>query len=84
METDYERRLVPASLESLTGLERNKVYRMLHLLVSPSPEGYEVNGYFCTGVPCGSSWFQNTKLPELRFRALLTQDGTQQLELVRA
>ncbi len=55
METDNERRLVPAGLESLTVLERNKVYRMLNLLVSPSPEGYEVNGYFCIGVLCGSS-----------------------------
>ena len=55
METDYERGLMPAGLESLTGLERNKVYRMLNLLVSPSLEGYEVNGCFCTGVLCGSS-----------------------------
>ncbi len=47
--------LVPASLEALSGLERNKVYRMLNLLVSPSPEGYEVSGAFCTGEPCGSS-----------------------------
>jgi hypothetical protein len=47
--------LVPASLETLSGLERNKVYRMLNLLVSPSPEGYEVSGSFCIMEPCGSS-----------------------------
>ena len=47
--------LVPASLETLSGLERNKVYRMVNLLISPVPEGYEVSGAFCTGVPCGSS-----------------------------
>jgi hypothetical protein len=46
--------LVPAGLEGLSGLECNKVYRMLNLLVSPSPEGYEVKGSFCTKVPCGS------------------------------
>ncbi len=45
--------LVPASLETLSGLERNKVYRMLNLLVTPIPEGYEVNGAFCTMEPCG-------------------------------
>jgi site-specific DNA recombinase len=45
--------LVPASLETLSGLERNKVYKMLNLLVSPSPEGYEVSGSFCTGELCG-------------------------------
>jgi hypothetical protein len=47
--------LVPTSLETLTGLERNRVYTMLNLLVSPSLEGYEVSGAFCTGEPCGSS-----------------------------
>ena len=45
--------LVPTSLETLSGLERNKVYRMLNLLVSPSQEGYEVSGSFCTGELCG-------------------------------
>jgi hypothetical protein len=45
--------LVPTTLETLSGLERNKVYGMLNLLVSPSQEGYEVSGSFCTGEPCG-------------------------------
>ncbi|MDQ3284826.1 MAG: hypothetical protein M3P92_03805, partial [Actinomycetota bacterium] len=45
--------LVPASLEALSGLERNKVYRMLKLLVTPAPEGYQVSGAFCTMEPCG-------------------------------
>jgi len=35
------------------GHVRNKVYKTLNLLVSPSQEGYEVSGAFCTGVPCG-------------------------------
>ena len=46
--------MVPASLESLSGLERNKIYRMLNLLVTPAPEGYEVSGAFCSMEPCGS------------------------------
>jgi hypothetical protein len=46
---------VPASLETLSGLERNKVYRMLNFMVSPAPEEYEISGSFCTIEPCGSS-----------------------------
>ena len=45
--------MVPAGLENLSGVERNKVYRMLTLLVTPAPEGYEVSGAFCTMEPCG-------------------------------
>jgi hypothetical protein len=45
--------LVPAGLEALFGLERNKIYGMLNLLASPTPEGYEVSGSFYTGEPCG-------------------------------
>jgi chemotaxis regulatin CheY-phosphate phosphatase CheZ len=45
--------MVPTGLESLSGVERNKVYRMLNLLVTPTPEGYEVSGAFCTMEPCG-------------------------------
>jgi site-specific DNA recombinase len=47
--------MVPAGLDNLSGLERNKVYRMLNLLVTPAPEGYEVSGAFCSMEPCGSS-----------------------------
>ena len=45
-------RMVPASLKTLSGQERNKVYRMLRLLVTPVPEGYEVTGALCTTGPC--------------------------------
>ncbi|MCA1716736.1 MAG: hypothetical protein LC781_07695, partial [Actinobacteria bacterium] len=44
--------MVPASLKTLSGLERNKVYRMLRLIVTPASEGYEVSGTFCTTGPC--------------------------------
>ena len=35
---------VPEQLDGLTGSERNKVYRMLRLEVTPTPEGYRVTG----------------------------------------
>ncbi len=36
--------LVPEELEDLTGEERNRVYRMLRLQVTPTPEGYDTSG----------------------------------------
>jgi hypothetical protein len=35
---------VPDGLDGLTGEERNKVYRMLRLEVTPTPEGYSITG----------------------------------------
>jgi DNA repair exonuclease SbcCD ATPase subunit len=35
---------VPDALDSLAGKERNKVYRMLRLEVTPTPEGYTITG----------------------------------------
>ena len=35
---------VPVGLDTLTGEERNKVYRMLRLEVTPTPEGYSITG----------------------------------------
>jgi hypothetical protein len=35
---------MPDALDGLTGEERNKVYRMLRLEVTPTPEGYSVTG----------------------------------------
>jgi|SRR5215218_8313619 len=35
---------VPEGLAGLTGEERNRVYRMLRLEVTPTPEGYSVTG----------------------------------------
>jgi len=35
---------VPDQLDGLTGAERNKVYRMLRLEVTPTPEGYSITG----------------------------------------
>jgi len=35
---------VPDGLDNLTGVERNKVYRMLRLEVTPTKEGYSITG----------------------------------------
>jgi hypothetical protein len=35
---------VPDGLDNLTGAERNKVYRMLRLEVTPTEEGYSITG----------------------------------------
>jgi hypothetical protein len=44
---EYVASSVPEALDDLTGQERNGLYRMLRLEVTPSPEGYEVRGAFC-------------------------------------
>ena len=38
--------MVPEGLDGLTGEERNRLYRMLRLEVTPTSEGYEVRGAF--------------------------------------
>ncbi len=39
---------VLGTLDDLDGEEKNRLYRMLHLEATPSEEGYEVRGAFCT------------------------------------
>ncbi len=39
---------VLGTLDDLDGEEKNRLYRMLHLEVTPSEEGYEVSGAICT------------------------------------
>ena len=57
--------LVPEALDGLTGQERNKLYRMLRLEITPSPEGYEVRGAFCP-----------LELPPSRTRTATTSSST--------
>jgi site-specific DNA recombinase len=40
--------MVPAALDSLTGEEKNRIYRMLRLEVTPTTEGYDITGALCT------------------------------------
>ena len=39
---------VPSALGDLDGEKKNRLYQMLRLEVTPSEEGYEVSGAFCT------------------------------------
>ena len=39
---------VPEALDSLTGEEKCRVYRMLRLEVTPTTDGYDVLGAICT------------------------------------
>ena len=42
--------MVPEALDSLTGEEKSRIYRMLRLEVTPTTEGYDVSGALCTSV----------------------------------
>jgi hypothetical protein len=42
--------MVPEALDSLTGEEKSRAYRMLRLEVTPTAEGYDVSGALCTSV----------------------------------
>jgi site-specific DNA recombinase len=42
--------MVPEALDSLTGEEKSRTYRMLRLEVTPTTEGYDVSGALCTSV----------------------------------
>jgi hypothetical protein len=82
--------MTPAALDALSPEERHHVYKMLRLTVEVFPDG-SLN---VTGV-LGDSFvsenqderldsnIQTLTTPELMFRALLTKDGAQRLELGR-
>ena len=42
----YPTDLVPQALDSLTGEERNRLYRMLHIEITPTSEGFNATGVF--------------------------------------
>jgi hypothetical protein len=49
---EYVAAAIPEELDNLAGEDRNKVYRMLQVEVTPTPEGsYKVSGAFCTAEP---------------------------------
>jgi hypothetical protein len=39
--------MVPEALDTLTGEEENRIYRMPRLEVTPTTEGYDVSGALC-------------------------------------
>jgi hypothetical protein len=43
---------IPEDLDCITGEDRNTIYRMLQVEITPTPEGfYKVTGAFCTAEP---------------------------------
>jgi hypothetical protein len=82
--------LVPDALEELSPRERHQVYRMLHLRVVAHPDDkLEVSGAFSSeGLGkedlLRTHASENTQPPGLRFRALLTEDGDQEMRLCGA
>ena len=88
--------MVPETLDNLTSEERHSIYRMLRLKAVVSADGsVEVTGVF--GGPLETSAHRSTKtevtwlrIPEvdrthgIRFRAFLTDNGIERLELTKA
>ena len=52
---------VPDRLDRLTREERNKVYRMLRLEVTPAAEGYRVSGALRDSLHFGTATFKDTE-----------------------
>jgi hypothetical protein len=57
---------IPEGLEGLTGEERNKVYRMRRLEITPTGGGYEVRGAFCTSETTSVPARRSERSPTLR------------------
>jgi site-specific DNA recombinase len=55
--------MVPEALEGLTGEERSRVYRTLRLEVTPTTEGYDVSGAFCSSLGPSGSGRGRTRTP---------------------
>jgi hypothetical protein len=58
--------LVPEALDHLSGEERNRLYRMLRLEITPTPEGYETTGVFRTSEPTPAA-LTAFQIPQKRF-----------------
>jgi hypothetical protein len=91
--------MMPEALDALAPGERCQAYGMLRLKVEVSADGgMQARGVLSAGLPVPSNdgeplceygltsgcKTQNTKLLELRFCALLTEDGSRQIKLARA
>ena len=57
---------VPKALESLTGEERNKAYRMLRLEVTPAPDGYGVSGALSGFLYSGTDGWREATVKKLK------------------
>lgn len=55
--------MVPEALDNLTGAEKNRIHQMLRLEVTPTAEGYDVSGAFCTSATPSGSGRDRTRTP---------------------
>jgi hypothetical protein len=88
--------MVPEKLDGLAPKERHSIYRMLRLKAVVFADGrVELTGVFggplkmgpSRSVETGVMWLRTPEVdrtPGLGFRALLTENGTERLEVTRA
>ena len=57
---------VPEYLDGITGNQRNQVYRMLRLKVSPAEKGYKVTGAFSGALRSGNDAFREATVKKLK------------------
>jgi hypothetical protein len=55
--------MVPEALDSLTGEEKNRIYRMLRLEVTPTAEGYDLSGALCASATPSARGRGRTRTP---------------------
>jgi hypothetical protein len=66
---------VPEDLDGLTGDQRNKVYRMLRLSVTPAAEGFEVTGALNGVLYFGNDGLRDATVKKLKGVSLRTPSG---------
>ncbi len=87
---DYYAALTSEALDALTAEERHQLYKKLRLRADASQDGsVKISGVFGDNGFCESEraprcTTQTTKGSAIEFRVLLTENGTQRLELARA
>ncbi len=82
-------RIVPEQLDTLEPEERNRVYKMLDLTVLAHENGNLELTWALGADPCRDNeppprWSFAYTTPAFRFRAVLTDDGSEEVELARA
>jgi hypothetical protein len=80
--TSHYASLVPSGLQALSLEERRRVYRMMRLRVLAHRDGTLIADWGCNDVP-PPLWSFRVTTPAPRFRAVLTGNGRQQVELAR-
>jgi hypothetical protein len=70
--------MVPEALNNLTGEEKNRIYQMLRIEVTPTAAGYDVSGALCTSANSPSQACERTRgaLPEVVAGRRLVPMGT--------